>query len=149
MSLPSYSDLTQSLLDLFSSGYHNGKFSVFTRNRPNPTVEFQAASSIDTDDEVGDADSDLKIKTTLGTFESETTWNSDNNVSKEIALRDVLIKGLKLGGAYKYNLESGAKSWNTLYQFKFTNATIDFTNHVGGEEDGFLNSSLVAGLKGT
>jgi len=148
MSVPSYSDLTQSLFFLFSSGYHNGKLSVFTRNRPNPSLEFQAASSIDADAEVGNADADLKIKTTLGTFESESTWNSDNNVSKEIALRDVLINGLKLGGAFKYNLESGLKSWNTLYQFKFSHATIDFKNHVGGEEDGLFNSSLVAGLKG-
>jgi voltage-dependent anion channel protein 2 len=147
MALPTYGDLGKSSKDVFGKGYHFGLMKLDVKTKTNNGVEFNAASSSNTDNGkvVGNLETKYKFKEHGITVTEK--WNTDNNISATIDVQDQLMKGLKLTFDSSFSPATGAKSGKVKAELKHDMCTLnsDVDLNMGGP---MVNASAVIGHGG-
>lgn len=116
MAPPSYSDFGKEARDIFSKNYHSNVIKLDCKTKSPLGMEFNLVGNSST--ETGKADASLETKYSINNLGSGTVikekWSSNNILSSEITIQDLIVKGSKVGATANFSPVNCSKN----FQFK-------------------------------
>jgi len=147
MAPATYGDLGKSAKDLFGKGYHFSLLKLDVKTKTASGVEFSSGGTSNTDSGKVEGNLETKYKFAEHGLEITEKWNTSNQLSTTVDLKDKIVNGLKLTFDSTFSPQSGAKSGKIKAEYKHDLVTLntDVDINLGGP---LVNASAVIGHQG-
>lgn len=147
MCTPSYSDLGKQARSIFENGYHFGLWKLDINTKIPTGIEFSTSGC--SNQKNGEVSGSLGAKYRMGEsgFTVTETWNTDNSLVSEFAVKDRLLNGLKLSLGSTFAPETGNNDGKMRIGYGQESFRVDSDFNI--DFDGpVVNASAVIGYNG-